>query len=165
MKLKYYLRGAGVGVLVTTIIFSIAFAFYEPQLSKEEIIQRASALGMVMPEEEKDGSGTASDWKNLQEDDTTSDGDEDSGNDPSQENAQSIEQVEFTVAAGDTSAVVAQRLQEMGLVDDGASFDHYLADQDMDNALLPGTYTIPKGSSYLEIAQVLTTKQTAPTEQ
>ena len=110
-------------------------------------------------------SGTASDWKNLQEDDTTSDGDEDSGNDPSQENAQSIEQVEFTVAAGDTSAVVAQRLQEMGLVDDGSSFDHYLADQDMDNALLPGTYTIPKGSSYLEIAQVLTTKQTAPTEQ
>ena len=51
MKLKYYLRGAGVGVLVTTIIFSIAFAFYEPKSSKEEIIQQASALGMVMPEE------------------------------------------------------------------------------------------------------------------
>lgn len=46
MKLKYYLRGLGIGVLVTTLILSIAPGEKET-LSDAEIRERASALGMV----------------------------------------------------------------------------------------------------------------------
>lgn len=46
MNLKYYLRGLGIGVLVTALIMSIAAGGKET-LSNEEIKERAKALGMV----------------------------------------------------------------------------------------------------------------------
>ena len=54
MKLKYYLRGLGLGILFTTIVLTIAFHNGQKEsLSDEEIIKRAGQLGMVM---EKKGS-------------------------------------------------------------------------------------------------------------
>lgn len=55
MKLKYYLRGTGVGIILTAIVFS--FANPRQELSDEEIIRRAASLGMVM----KDDEGTSLD--------------------------------------------------------------------------------------------------------
>lgn len=51
MKLKYYLRGMGVGVIITAVIFMIAFAFHKPALSDEEIELQARKLGMVYESE------------------------------------------------------------------------------------------------------------------
>ncbi len=56
MKLKYYLRGLGIGILVTTIIMTIASPKKEASLSDEEIIARAAQLGMVMKEDADDGA-------------------------------------------------------------------------------------------------------------
>lgn len=47
MKLKYYLRGLGIGILVTSIIMGIALSHGKREMSDEEIKQRASRLGMV----------------------------------------------------------------------------------------------------------------------
>lgn len=52
MKLKYYLRGLGVGILITTFILS--FGSKKEKLTDNEIIARARELGMVMKEENKD---------------------------------------------------------------------------------------------------------------
>ena len=52
MKLKYYLRGLGIGIIVTTIILSITFKTDTPQMSDQEIIAKAKQLGMVMKEED-----------------------------------------------------------------------------------------------------------------
>lgn len=46
MKLKYYLRGLAVGVLLTTIVLTIANAGKKP-LTDAQIRQRALALGMI----------------------------------------------------------------------------------------------------------------------
>ncbi|MDD7178619.1 MAG: hypothetical protein SPG09_12580, partial [Lachnospiraceae bacterium] len=52
MKLKYYLRGIGIGMIVTTIILMIAFAVHKEQpLTDDEIRARALELGMVMAED------------------------------------------------------------------------------------------------------------------
>lgn len=51
MKLKYYLRGLGIGIIVTTIILMIGFANQDNSMSDEEIIARAAQLGMVMKED------------------------------------------------------------------------------------------------------------------
>ena len=52
MKLKYYLRGIGIGMIVTTVILMIAFSVHrERPLSDDEIRERAAQLGMVMPED------------------------------------------------------------------------------------------------------------------
>ena len=50
MKLKYYLRGLGIGIIVTTILLMIAFALHKPTMSDADIIARAKQLGMVMPD-------------------------------------------------------------------------------------------------------------------
>lgn len=52
MKLKYYLRGLGIGIIITTIILSITFKADTPQMSDQEIIAKAKQLGMVMKEED-----------------------------------------------------------------------------------------------------------------
>ena len=47
MKRKYYLRGLGLGILVTALVFTIAGP---KELSDEEIIKRAEELGYVKEE-------------------------------------------------------------------------------------------------------------------
>jgi hypothetical protein len=48
MKLKYYMRGLGIGIVLTTLILSIGNT--KEKLSDQEIIKRAKALGMEMKE-------------------------------------------------------------------------------------------------------------------
>ena len=47
MNLKYYLRGLGIGIVVSTLLVGIAAKNQNETLSDEEIRQRASELGMV----------------------------------------------------------------------------------------------------------------------
>ncbi len=48
MKLKYYLRGVGAGILFATVILSVSYRVSsKTQLSDAEIIKRAEELGMV----------------------------------------------------------------------------------------------------------------------
>lgn len=49
MKLKYYMRGLGIGIIITALIMS--FGTPKEKLTDKEIIKRAEALGMVMKEE------------------------------------------------------------------------------------------------------------------
>ncbi len=56
MRLKYYLRGMGIGITFATLLLTISFYFGKDSLVKEkltdeEIIERATALGMSMPED------------------------------------------------------------------------------------------------------------------
>lgn len=56
MKLKYYLRGMGIGVLLTAIIMGVALGGNNTKMSDAEVIKRARQLGMV------DASGTLSSY-------------------------------------------------------------------------------------------------------
>ncbi len=52
MKLKYYLRGLGIGIICTAIIMGIALSGNKKEtLTDAEIIERARLLGMVMEED------------------------------------------------------------------------------------------------------------------
>ena len=57
MRLKYYMRGIGIGVIFATLVLSISFYFgrtdfSSKEMTDEEIIEKATELGMVMPEDE-----------------------------------------------------------------------------------------------------------------
>lgn len=57
MKLKYYLRGLGIGIICTAIIMGIALSGNKKEaMTDTEIIERARLLGMVMPEEAEEFS-------------------------------------------------------------------------------------------------------------
>lgn len=47
MNLKYYLRGLGIGIVVTAVIMGIALGGKKQELSNEEIKERAKELGMI----------------------------------------------------------------------------------------------------------------------
>lgn len=51
MKLKYYLRGLGIGIIVTTVILMLTSPGKKDSMTDEEIIARARELGMVTAEE------------------------------------------------------------------------------------------------------------------
>ena len=74
MKFKYYLKGIGMGIIVTTIVLSVSFAMHEPNLSDAEIIERAKEIGMIMPESESNGGlfGSQDDSDTESEDESES---------------------------------------------------------------------------------------------
>ena len=54
MKLKYYLRGIGIGVIVATLVMTVSSVIHNNNLSDEMIIKEAQKLGMIMPESDDD---------------------------------------------------------------------------------------------------------------
>lgn len=241
MRFKYYLRGAGIGVIVATLILSVAFLFHD-NISDEEVIRRAMKLGMIMqentsgtladppqsgassvdletgtdpdpltdpnaaanpnePSELDAGADTgqsldspaggnpddASDGNAGGNTSQPSDGDangdagkpskpkadektdppadskaKDSSKDKSPDTKtednkpENSDEVEIVIASGDVSRMVSAKVFEAGLVDDADEFNSYLGSHDYDNMLQPGTYKIKKGSSFQQIAKILT---------
>ena len=72
---------------------------------------------------------------------------------------QTVEQVEISILPGEYSDTISQKLLDAGLIDDKAAFSKYINDTNVDNLIQPGTFTVPKGASYEEVAKILTTKQ------
>ena len=165
MKLKYYMRGMGIGVFVTTLIFLIAIAFMKPnttaettattQESDKQTIKEEQEKEEPVQEETEEETPEPVDEKQVE---TTVDED---GTVTTVETIPGAtgEPVSFTIQGGEGSATVGDKLQEAGLVDSGSRFNRYLEDNNYDNVIQPGTYSIPKGSTYEEVAQIITTHQ------
>ena len=165
MKLKYYMRGMGIGVFVTTLIFLIAIAFMKPnttaettatvQESGKQTIKEEQEKEEPVQEETEEETPEPIDEKQVE---TTVDED---GTVTTVETIPGAtgEPVSFTIQGGEGSATVGNKLQDAGLVDSGSRFNRYLEDNNYDNVIQPGTYSIPKGSTYEEVAQIITTRQ------
>ena len=126
------------------------------ELSDAEIIERAEALGMVMPDSEQNLLPT--EQENMT--DTEAGGvDLTENQDANPDGAVSqVTQQQLTVEVGDSSNAVSQKLAELGLVDDATAFNQYMVDNQYANYVLPGTITIEQGATYEEIAQLLVDK-------
>ena len=185
MKLKYYLRGIGVGVLVTTIILLIAFTVHKEQpLSDDEIIERAEQLGMVMaeelpvsdklsdssqaaasgaqPEVQTESSEDASEAKpaaSETDDSELSDTPIEGLQEDEEPTKEVIEQVEITIVGGEYSDAVCKKLKKAGIIEDADDFNKYLAKSGYDNLIQPGNYTIPLDATYDEIIKIITEKK------
>ena len=179
MKLKYYMRGMGIGVFVTTLIFLIAIAFMKPNATGETTATTQESDKQTIKEEQEketiEESAPSDETENIE---TEPSEEETPENQPSNEKhvettvdedgtvttVETIpgatgEPVSFTIQGGEGSATVGDKLQEAGLVDSGSRFNRYLEDNNYDNVIQPGTYSIPKGSTYEEVAQIITTRQ------
>lgn len=221
MKLRYYLRGLGIGILVTAFIIGIVRS---PQgdMSDAEIRARAAELGMVdansqvlsnlsqektdddggaspetegaQSEEKPDGTepgngadpsqtepdapgnepeqGSGAGRGNLafQDGDADAPGNEDpqdgSGNlpeEPSEASGHSqepdeppVETVRFTIRGGTGSEGICRDLAAAGLVESASDYDAFLCDNGYSQRLRSGTFEIPVGAGYEEIARMIT---------
>ncbi len=183
MRLKYYLRGAGIGIIITTLVLSLAFwstsySEKKKELTDQEIIERAEKLGMVMAEDTlADKEETAGDT-DLEE--ASSGDNQDSRADDISENKNAIRDegldtdasdidnqsedtvvsyTAFTISAGQSSDTVTENLYEAGFIASAKDFNAYLIKLGLANRIQAGTFYISSDSSEDDIAAMLVMNQ------
>ena len=171
MKLKYYMRGLGVGIIVTTIILGIGKRNTRP--SDKEIIDMAKELGMEFVQVEEDSIEKA--LKGLEPNITEAvkpsptetikpsptetikpSPTETVEPTPTQaEEPTHVETISFTIKRGMSSIDVAELLKEVGLVEDARDFNRYINKQGKASVIRVGTFTLPETATYEEIIDTI----------
>ena len=179
MKLKYYMRGLGIGILLTTIIFVLSG--YNKVLTDEEIKERAAELGMVS--EDHNGSSDESSLDKVLENILT---DKDSTFEPTAEPtpeptleptaeptaeptpeltleptdapvesnvdvSDDGNEVTITISKGMSSNDVSRILYDAGLVDSADAFNRYIISKGKSTVISYGSFNISKAASYDEM--------------
>ena len=162
MKLKYYLRGMGIGIILTAIVMGFALGGRKTTMSEAEIIQRAKALGMV------DGdSGVLLDPQD-QEGEETKDDPSTSNTPLFEEGAKIPEKDQQEVSgAGSSVAEMAQEAQEGEDADSEASKDKSsasLASTKEESESGAGKSVVTDDSASSESSSKASTASTASTE-
>lgn len=67
MKLKYYLRGVGIGIVFATLVMTVSSFVHKNNISDEYIIKEARKLGMIMKEEQKESEGLWGDTQDVED--------------------------------------------------------------------------------------------------
>ena len=184
MKLKYYLRGLGIGIIVTTIILVSCFSMQKPKMTDAQIIEKASQLGMIMPEQD---SVVAAETETTEPEETQQKNEQQVAAEEAQqeteqqtevpkeqateetqqdapsedtENAESEEpaqQEPFTLVVnrGDVCRTMCENLAANGVIDDSEGLRKYLSEVGYASFISAGTYQIPYHASYEEITNIL----------
>lgn len=182
MRLKYYLRGLGLGIIFAVIIMMIGFHDNKQSMSDTEIIEKAKTLGMV---EAKNISGTVADEYNSEKTDSsaansdassqkneteqdsqmqdsqTAQEDTQPAADAKQETVEPQDAVTtytISVTSQDTCRTIAEKLKALNLVDDAEQFRIYMGQKGADHFIADGEHVIPQGASYDDIITILTQK-------
>lgn len=174
MKLKYYLRGLGVGIVVTAVILTIANHLGN-KMSDEDIIKRAAKLGMVMKEDESLFPPTEPETttpeptspspaeqettavKPAEPETTTSEPTTPVPAEP-QTSGVVIHTATITVTSGMYSEAVSQRLEEAGIVKNWREFNEYLTSNGYAERLQTGTHSFNSEMDFNEIAEILVSR-------
>lgn len=177
MKLKYYLRGLGIGILVAAFIMGVATGGKEA-MTDEEIRARAAELGMVdsksvvlsdLRQEETAEPEKTSDEDSIRQEASSTEPSIEASGDPNMESEEADEEpnieeshstpqdsITIVIERGDSSVSVSKALAAAGLVADAKEYDRYLCSNGYDKKLRIGTYEIAEGSSDEEIAKIIT---------
>lgn len=184
MKLRYYMRGLGIGILVTAILMGVTIDGKTEKLTDAEIIARAEALGMEKKYESTVLSESIPETDTEQEIVSQNEPEEklpvneaeteepEADAEPEMEvieetsgeeekdtlEEEPAETVQITVQGGDGSQTVARKLAEAGLVADAKAYDKYLCSNGYDKRICTGTHTIPAGAGEEEIAKIITSR-------
>lgn len=196
MKLKYYLQGLGVGIILTTLILMLSG---RDKMSEEEIRREALKLGMVEKEEKEDlleevldhmDSAQNEDASNppskpvvedaldpdqgvvdpaeIEEGEPNVEGeasDEEAANEPApteipapSPSISEKDEISFTIKKGMSSNQVSIMLEDMALVEKAKEFNNFIQQRGKANVIRVGTFTVPKGASYEELLNAITSR-------
>lgn len=169
MKLKYYLRGLGIGIIISTIILTVSFCGQDVgrEISDEEIIKRAMELGMVMPEEDTEEGmiGTDRNTEAGSEDGSAVQGDDMVSNNigAPEEPVQNPDvqapiwegTYRLVIERGDVCRVVCEKLAENGVIEDAEALRTYLFEIGYASNMSIGSYDVPYGMTNEQIAGIL----------
>ena len=185
MKLRYYLRGVGTGILVTAIIMGIALGGQNNSMTEEQIKEKAKELGMVEESllsevaediqdeqinksEEAQETKEVQEIKEVQETKEVQDAQEDKQPDEETIKEETIKEVPIQVetaapvmievVGGESSVSISKKLEAAGLITSAKEYDQYLCDQGYDKKIIVGKHEVPIGADYETIAKIITSK-------
>lgn len=185
MKLKYFLRGLGIGILVTTLVLCIS---YRKQNSDSSVMERARELGMEFRQKTGEpmlspspspgvaASSAAATEEPIQNVATPQPVQTEvlvqtevpvqtavATNEPVAASTERPHKKEdagkthtFVVRGGLLSSSVAREMKAAGVIKDDEALDVYLEKNGLARKVRAGKYKIPIGASYGEIAKIIT---------
>lgn len=174
MKLKYYLRGLGIGILVTAAILTIVY-HTKGSMSDSQIMKRAAQLGMVMASTEDDTlfaqttqvdttireTGTISVEETTTVVETTEAVTEASTEKPTEAPTEAptepaVAEAVLTISPGMYSESVSAELVRLGIITNQKEFNSYLVNNGYAECIQTGDFKIKADMSYDEIARIIT---------
>lgn len=174
MKLKYYLRGIGIGIIVTTIIFTIAQMIVSGRdkavaAGKEQETTAGSVLAYTQKDKEETTQvqttqETTTEVQTAQQETTQ---EETTQEETTQEITQSStkaalhlqnDETQIEIGSGCTATQVADMFYEAGIIDDRDGFISYMVESGNSVKMIAGTHIVKKGDSFESLAQIITTK-------
>jgi len=174
MKLKYYLRGLGIGILVTAAILTIVY-HTKGSMSDSQIMKRAAQLGMVMASTEEDTlfaqttqvdttieeTGTISVEETTTVVETTEAVTEASTEKPTEAPTEAptepaAAEAVLTISPGMYSESVSAELVRLGIITNQKEFNSYLVNNGYAERIQTGDFKIKADMSYDEIARIIT---------
>lgn len=178
MKLKYYLRGIGIGIVATTIIFAVAFAVVSANqkaiaTGKEEQTTQGSVLAYTQKETVKETEQEttkaevaqttaavteAASTQSVTESTTVAETVQKTQSPTKEVQYLDNNQAEIEIGRGCTATQVADMLYGAGIIDDRDGFIRYMAETGNSVKMITGTHIVTKGDSFENIADVITIK-------
>lgn len=174
MKLKYYLRGLGIGILVTAAILTIVY-HTKGSMSDSQIMKHAAQLGMVMASTEDDTlfaqttqvdttieeTGTISVEETTTVVETTEAVTEASTEKPTEAPTEAptepaAAEAVLTISPGMYSESVSAELVRLGIITNQKEFNSYLVNNGYAECIQTGDFKIKADMSYDEIARIIT---------
>lgn len=177
MRLKYYLRGLGLGIIFTCLMFMLFSNKKADNTDQMDVNQQLETTTETLssqtsgddkndeavsggadvqnntdadaqnPADNQTGASDTTDTSNQTDD---SDITGETGTDDVQD-----EYVTLVIEKGDIARDVAESLYEEGIIDDVESFRKYLGETGVSRTLHAGEYNIKVGSTYEEIVELL----------
>ena len=156
MKLRYYLRGLGIGIIVTALVMGLSNRDARP-LTDAEIRAKAAALGMVESDSLKLTDVVLSPEPTV-EPTAEATATPEPTTEPTAEVTATPESttVSITIKSGSGSETVCRQLENAGLIENAGAFDQYLIDNGYSKRICVGTYEIQIGTTEEEIAKIIT---------
>ena len=172
MRLKYYLRGLGLGIIFTCVILMI---FSNGNKSKDTSvvedsngIELTEAVGNDFDSNEEEEQSVTDESNNDENDSNANDEiqsldeninrpiDDQTVNEITGDSGElESEYVSLVIEQGDIARDVAEKLYEDGIINDVEAFRKYLGETGVSHTLHAGEYQIKVGATFEEIIEVL----------
>ena len=176
MKLKYYLRGAGIGIVATTLVFSIANAVSSANKRLVTGTEQASSESSVLAYTQKDTQAettkeqtTAVQEETTTQEETTIGQETMAATEASEPETQGQPQtraalylpgdeVQIEIGSGYTATQVADMFLSAGIISDRDGFIGYMAASGNSTKMIAGTHIVKKNDSFENLANVITSR-------
>lgn len=174
MKAKWFLRGFGIGIIVTSLLLCVV---YRNTSENTNVIKQAKELGMIFPEQSRSEEEPALTPKQEEVQAVTEQAVVVNEKEPTEEEKKAKKKLDdgkkdikkvskyqketdtFVIRGGMLSSDVARGMKEDGIIEDSVAFNHFLESKGYGRQIRSGKYEIPKGANFEKIAKIITKQE------